>query len=63
MERLEELNAHIGHATDPVLDRSVLAEEVAAGRTAVVGLCYGLPEGTARVVAIRGMEVAVPPGP
>jgi carbonic anhydrase len=62
LDRPEQLiEAHIQHTVDLMLDRSrVLAEQVAAGRTAVVGLCYRLSDGTARVVAARGLEAAVP---
>ncbi|WP_327064585.1 carbonic anhydrase [Kitasatospora sp. NBC_01250] len=65
LEAPEELiEAHIQHTVDLMLDRSrVLAEQVAAGRTAVVGLCYRLSDGTARIVAARGMDVALAPGP
>lgn len=65
LKRPEELiEAHIRHTVDLMLDRSrVLADQVAAGRTAVVGLCYRLSDGTARLVAAQGMDVAVAPGP
>ncbi|MFF7633200.1 carbonic anhydrase [Kitasatospora sp. NPDC008050] len=65
LEQPEELiEAHIRHTVDLMLDRSrVLAEQVAAGRTAVVGLCYRLSDGTARIVAVRGTEAALAPGP
>ncbi|MFJ6479667.1 MULTISPECIES: carbonic anhydrase [unclassified Streptomyces] len=53
---------HIRHTVDLLLDRSrVLADQVAAGRTAVVGLSYRLADGSARVVTTRGLpsEVSV----
>ncbi|WP_433463528.1 carbonic anhydrase [Spirillospora sp. CA-128828] len=54
----EILDEHIRHTVDLLLDRSrLLAEQVAAGRAAVVGLCYGLADGTARLVAAHGLEV------
>ncbi|MFF4262551.1 carbonic anhydrase [Streptomyces virginiae] len=47
---------HIRHTVDFLLDRSrVLAEQVAAGRVAVVGLSYRLADGSARVVTTRGL--------
>lgn len=57
--RTEEiLSEHIRRTVDLLLDRSrLLAERVAAGQTAVVGLCYGLADGTARLVAARGLDV------
>jgi carbonic anhydrase len=62
LERPEDLiEAHIRHTVDLMLDRSrVLAEQVAAGRTAVVGLYYRLSDGTVRVVAARGLETTAP---
>ncbi|MFB6518902.1 carbonic anhydrase [Streptomyces sp. NPDC056401] len=49
---------HIRHTVDLLLDRSrVLADQVAAGRTAVVGLSYRLADGSARVVTTRGLSV------
>ncbi|MFD7559946.1 carbonic anhydrase [Streptomyces sp. NPDC059835] len=48
---------HIRHTVELLLDRSrVLAQAVANGRTAVVGLSYRLADGTARRVTARGME-------
>ena len=63
-EQPEDLiEAHIQHTVDLMLERSrALAEQVASGRTAVVGLCYRLSDGTARVVAARGLEAAVASG-
>ncbi|MFD6916804.1 carbonic anhydrase [Streptomyces virginiae] len=47
---------HIRHTVDFLLDRSrVLAEQVATGRVAVVGLSYRLADGSARVVTTRGL--------
>ncbi|MER5730761.1 carbonic anhydrase [Streptomyces sp. NPDC002138] len=47
---------HIRHTVDLLLDRSrVLADQVADGRTAVVGLSYRLADGSARVVTARGL--------
>ncbi|MGR6974950.1 carbonic anhydrase [Streptomyces cynarae] len=57
----EILAEHIRHTVDLLLDRSrVLAERVAAGQAAVVGLCYRLADGSARLVASRGLDTAVP---
>lgn len=54
----EILAEHIRHTVDLLLDRSrVLAERVEAGRAAVVGLCYRLADGSAQVVATRGLDV------
>ncbi|GAB1692923.1 carbonic anhydrase [Krasilnikovia sp. M28-CT-15] len=53
----EILAEHIRHTVDLLLDRSrVLAERVAAGRAAVVGLGYRLADGSAEIVAARGLE-------
>ncbi|WP_404962649.1 carbonic anhydrase [Streptomyces sp. 147326] len=47
---------HIRHTVDLLLDRSrVLADQVAAGQVAVVGLSYRLADGSARVVTTRGL--------
>ncbi|MEV6401045.1 carbonic anhydrase, partial [Streptomyces sp. NPDC051907] len=47
---------HIRHTLDLLLDRSrVLADQVAAGKTAVVGLSYRLADGSARLVTTRGL--------
>jgi carbonic anhydrase len=55
----EILAEHIRHTVDLLLDRSrVLADRVEAGRAAVVGLCYRLADGSAQVVAARGLDVA-----
>lgn len=48
---------HVRHTVDLLLDRSrVLAGQVAAGRTAVVGLSYRLADGSARLVTTRGLS-------
>jgi carbonic anhydrase len=59
----EEIVAeHIRHTADLLLDRSrVLADKVAAGQTAVVGLRYRLADGSAQLVAARGLDAAVLP--
>ncbi|WP_330342538.1 carbonic anhydrase [Streptomyces sp. NBC_00557] len=58
VEPQEVLAEHIRHTVDLLLDRSrILAEKVAAGQTAVVGLRYRLADGTAQLVASRGLEV------
>ncbi|MFE5524553.1 carbonic anhydrase, partial [Embleya sp. NPDC056538] len=55
----EILAEHIEHTVDLLLERShVLAERVAAGRVAVVGLSYRLADGSARLVASRGLDEA-----
>ncbi|GAA1371400.1 carbonic anhydrase [Streptomyces beijiangensis] len=47
---------HIRHTVDLLMDRSrVLADQVTAGRTAVVGLSYQLADGSARLVTTRGL--------
>ena len=56
----EILAEHVKHTVDLLLDRSrVLADRVAEGRAAVVGLCYRLTDGRADVVAARGVEAPV----
>ncbi|MFG2292853.1 carbonic anhydrase [Streptomyces sp. NPDC048603] len=51
---------HIRHTVDLLLDRSrVLADQVGAGRTAVVGLSYRLADGSARVVTTHGLPAGV----
>ncbi|MFB7508087.1 carbonic anhydrase [Streptomyces broussonetiae] len=56
----EILDEHIRHTVDLLLDRSrLLAEKVAAGHAAVVGLCYGLADATARLVGTRGLDAPV----
>ncbi|MFK4145097.1 carbonic anhydrase [Streptomyces sp. NPDC004065] len=60
VEPEEILAEHVRHTVDLLMDRSrILAENVAAGRTAVVGLCYRLADGSARLVAARGLDVPV----
>ncbi|MET9469893.1 carbonic anhydrase [Streptomyces sp. NPDC006544] len=63
-ETAEEILAeHIEHTLDLLLERSrVLAERVADGRLAVVGLSYRLADGSAQLVAARGIDAAVPTG-
>ncbi|MGY1584603.1 carbonic anhydrase [Streptomyces sp. MN13] len=57
----EILAEHIEHTVDLLLERSrVLAERVAAGRLGVVGLSYRLADGSAQLVAARGLDAAVP---
>ncbi|MEU6331858.1 carbonic anhydrase [Streptomyces sp. NPDC047049] len=61
VEPEEILAEHIRHTVDLLLDRSrVLAEKVAAGQVAVVGLCYRLADGRAELVASRGLDEAAP---
>lgn len=51
---------HTRHTVDLLLDRSrVLAEQVKAGKTAVVGLSYRLADGSAHLVTTRGLDVTV----
>lgn len=61
-ETAEEILAeHIEHTVDLLLERSrALADAVAAGRTAVVGLSYRLVDGSAQLVATRGLDGAAP---
>ncbi|MFD3872876.1 carbonic anhydrase [Streptomyces sp. NPDC058623] len=61
-ETAEEILAeHIEHTVNLLLERSrVLAERVADGRLAVVGLSYRLADGSAQLVATRGIDAAVP---
>lgn len=48
------------HTVDLLLDRSrVLADQVNAGQTAVVGLSYRLADGSAHLVTTRGFDVTV----
>ncbi|MFD7160473.1 carbonic anhydrase [Kribbella sp. NPDC059898] len=52
----EILAEHIKLTVDLLLDRSrALAERVESGQAAVVGLCYRLSDGSAEVVAGRGL--------
>lgn len=56
----EILAEHVRHTVDMLLDRSrILADKVAAGQTAVVGLCYRLTDGSAQLVAASGLDTAV----
>ncbi|NXY95216.1 carbonic anhydrase [Streptomyces sp. BR123] len=56
----EILAEHIEHTVDLLLERSrVLADRVAEGRLGVVGLSYRLADGTAQLVATRGLGPAV----
>lgn len=49
---------HVRRTVDLLLDRTrALAEQVAAGRTAVAGLSYRLADGTAHLVAARGLPL------
>ncbi|GAA1950969.1 carbonic anhydrase [Kitasatospora viridis] len=51
------IDVHIQHTVDLLLERSrVVAEAVAAGRTAVVGLSYRLADGAAHLVTTRGLD-------
>lgn len=53
----EILHEHIRRTVDQLLERSrVLAERVADGRLAVAGLSYRLADGSARLVAARGLR-------
>ncbi|CAL9657229.1 Carbonic anhydrase [Streptomyces sp. enrichment culture] len=57
----EILAEHIRHTVDLLLERSrVLADRVTAGQVAVVGLSYRLADGSARLVASRGLDTAFP---
>ncbi|MFF4541835.1 carbonic anhydrase [Streptomyces aureus] len=57
----EILAEHIENTVDLLLERSrVLADAVAAGRLAVVGLSYRLSDGSAQLVATRGLDAEVP---
>ncbi|MFJ3921588.1 carbonic anhydrase [Streptomyces sp. NPDC090022] len=61
-ESAEEILAeHIEHTVDLLLERSrVLADAVAEGHLGVVGLSYRLADGSAQLVAARGLDLAVP---
>jgi carbonic anhydrase len=53
------VDEHIRRTVAGLVGRSVLlANEVSAGRCAVVGLSYRLSEGTVSCVAERGLEVS-----
>lgn len=56
------VDEHIRHTVNLLLDRSrVLAEQVEAGQTALVGLSYKLAEGGVRTVAAHGIDAPVHP--
>ncbi|MFF2191416.1 carbonic anhydrase [Streptomyces sp. NPDC058157] len=61
-ESAEEILAeHIEQTVDLLLERSrVLADRVADGRLGIVGLSYRLGDGSAQLVATRGLDTAVP---
>ncbi|MBT2404778.1 MULTISPECIES: carbonic anhydrase [unclassified Streptomyces] len=53
------VDEHIRHTVDLLMDRSrVLADQVSAGRTAVVGLSYRLADGSARLVTTHGRDLS-----
>ncbi|HEX4811876.1 MAG TPA: carbonic anhydrase [Nonomuraea sp.] len=53
------LHEHIRHSVELLLERSrVLAERVADGRLALLGLSYRLADGSARMVAAHGLSRA-----
>ncbi|GAA2328218.1 carbonic anhydrase [Streptomyces cuspidosporus] len=55
---------HVRLTVDFLMDRSrELADQVDAGRTAVVGLSYRLADGSARPVTARGLELSSDPAP
>ncbi|MFB7517297.1 carbonic anhydrase [Streptomyces sp. NPDC056144] len=57
----EVLAEHIEHTMDLLLERSrVLAEAVAEGRLGMVGLSYRLADGSAQLVAARGLDGVTP---
>lgn len=57
----EVIAEHVRNTTELLLDRSrVLADKVAAGRTAVVGLRYSLADGSAQLVVAHGLDAQVP---
>jgi carbonic anhydrase len=57
-EDADFITEHIQHTVDLMLERSrALAEAVAAGRVAVVGLSYRLADGTTRVMTTRGLDL------
>ncbi|WP_370937708.1 carbonic anhydrase [Amycolatopsis sp. cg13] len=64
VEPHEILAEHVKHTVDLLLDRSrVLADRVADGRAAVVGLRYRLADGSAEVVAAHGIDVPTASSP
>lgn len=57
-EAEEILDEHVRQTVQLLLERSrVLAERVASGQTAVVGLRYRLAEGSARLVTEHGLDL------
>lgn len=57
VEPQQILAEHVRHTVDLLLERSrTLADKVAASQVAVVGLCYRLTDGSAQLVAARGLE-------
>lgn len=53
---------HVRHTVDFIMERSrEVAEQVASGRTAVVGLSYRLAEGRARPVTSDGLDLPSDP--
>jgi carbonic anhydrase len=55
----EILAEHVSLTVDLLLDRSrLLADRVASGQAAVIGLCYRLADGSAHLVAARGLDVS-----
>ncbi|MDI9832639.1 carbonic anhydrase [Streptomyces sp. NPDC046928] len=57
----EILAGHIENTVDLLLERSrVLAERVTAGRVGVVGLSYRLADGSAQLIASRGLDAVAP---
>ncbi|WP_399886450.1 carbonic anhydrase [Streptomyces sp. BBFR51] len=59
----EFVDEHIRRTVDGLVGRSVLlADELAAGRCAVVGLSYRLADGTVHRVAARGLDDEDPSG-
>ncbi|MET9448972.1 carbonic anhydrase [Streptomyces cinerochromogenes] len=61
-DQAEEILAqHIESTVDLLLERSrALAERLAEGRLGVVGLSYRLADGSAQLVASRGLDAAAP---
>ncbi|MFJ5927699.1 carbonic anhydrase [Kitasatospora sp. NPDC092948] len=55
------IDEHIRHTVTLLMERSrILADAVAAGRTALVGLSYRLVDGTAHLVTTRGLDLPAP---
>jgi carbonic anhydrase len=55
-DNMNAVDAHVRYTTDLLVERSaVIAERLAEGRCAVVGLGYRLAEGSVRRVASRGL--------